>query len=111
MTKNKLTHPDFDEAQYLTGVVQGMINQQIICLVMKADGMVDMATSMQNELLDALILERNNPPVRAMLLRIKDRFEQLIREGKSTTEALSLIRTEGLLNEYEKLVNPAQEIH
>ncbi|WP_420554004.1 hypothetical protein [Neptuniibacter marinus] len=111
MEKNKSKHPAFDEGQYLIGVAQGMMNHQIITLVLKADGMRNMDTPVQNELLDAFIPERNNPSVRAMLLRIKDRFEYLVRDGKSTTEALNLIREEGLLNKYENLVNPAQEIH
>ena len=108
---SKSEHPDFDEANLMLGQVKGLMNMQTFALVVKGDALRGMGDNLYCDLVRSLLPEYQNIEINALLINITNRFETLIRNGCSTTKALEQIQQEKLVEQYEKLVSPKEEIH
>lgn len=100
-----------DRAMKILGMAEAVFNQQMMALVMQGNPVREMAQNHDINFLAEHKPEFKNPLLTALLIQIADRFELLIREGKTTTQSLKTMRIEGLLDRYIELTEPGVEVH
>ncbi len=108
--KTKSQSPQ-DQTMQILGMAEAAFNQHMMALVMQGNPVREMAQNHDIKFLGEHNPEFKNPLLTALLIQIADRFELLIREGKTTTQSLKTMRIDGLLDRYMELTEPGVEVH